>query len=186
MDFCVREEDSLTISLCRTRIRGSKLLFLWKDSGVNNGAEFESWSLPTVYDDHPKLQCTCFPHKWDICGWPDPRPLIQSVAFPSECQGLLGCVRLLPSSSPSQNQHPKGKDRKGQGGELNPEPVPVNSRPFPFLFTSLTLAGLVTLYYGWWNLQLGPEDWRGNVAAVLGALMLGYGFVKVLSYFRPH
>jgi hypothetical protein len=43
------------------------------------------------------------------------------------------------------------------------------------------VLGVGLNFYGMWNLQLGPDNWRGVVAVIVGLLIFMYGFVLFLK-----
>lgn len=46
----------------------------------------------------------------------------------------------------------------------------------PFSSYFFSILGLVLEFYGLWNLKLGPQNWLGFLALIIGLLAFGYGF----------
>lgn len=52
----------------------------------------------------------------------------------------------------------------------------------PLKSVALMLFGFVGVYYAWWNLYFGAQDWRGFLITLIGCAVFGYGLSGMLLW----
>jgi hypothetical protein len=151
-----------------------RIFWQWISDGAKSHILFKYVSGGTAGIHNAYLSSTYFvrfKRADDNVLWEDPWLLIKQQR-PSGNLGRIVCGGGGFSSSDGSNSN------KQKGQEFYPQ-FP------PFTVVILLLAGAVAVYYGWWNVKLGPQDWRGLTSLLLGLAVFMCGVSKLFEWSHP-